>query len=169
MAWGDWVRTYAGAVRRGAAAIAGSVIAAGGSVGAAAQQLRDLFGRLPAGVANLIAGNVGRNIAGQRRQFYANGNSPLPDSLHAPKPDLPKQFRYQVVVKYASGRNAGKVAGSVIVESSDALSWYELTAKARTSINVVSRDRRSKSEMYRMPDRAPELEFELAKAWKRSA
>lgn len=167
MAWGDWVRTYAGALRRGADRIVLELLVSGLSPGQASLRLADIFVRLPPGTINLLVGNVGRNLAAQRRQFYRTGSSPLPASLHAPKPDLPQQYRYQIAVKYASGRNAGKVAGSVIVESSSPLSWYEMTAKARTSVTVISRDRRSKSELYRMPDRAPELEFELVRAWVR--
>jgi hypothetical protein len=168
MAWGDWVRTYAGALRRGAQAIIGGILSAGGNPASAYARLSALFPRLGGSLINLIVGNVTRQAGAALRVFESQGTQTLPDWLHQARADLPQLYRYNVLVTYTDPRTGRQLRTTSVIESGEALSWFEITGRAQRSILERQRDRRARYQGDPILNQTRAPVFLLRASYKRS-
>lgn len=132
MAWGDWVRTYVGAVRRGALDIAQNVLSTGRGAAAAAAELRARFGRLGAGIINLLIGNVGRRRDAVIRRYQRAGSENLPLYEYEIQPDMPSAYRYLVLVTQTHPVTGAKIPMSHWIDSKLPMTFTQLTERATT-------------------------------------
>lgn len=164
MARGDFVRTSVGAIRQGARSIVSSILAAGGSVSAAAQALLAAFPSLPGRVAGGLATGGSRTFAAAQRRFEAGTQQNLPIQNHEPIQGLLAPFRYLVLADYTlpSGRGAQI---SHWIESAVPLTFEQLRSQAEAQDALFRpREKSDSPRGQRIPENTPEPSFTLVRA-----
>jgi hypothetical protein len=151
MAAGDYVKTYAGAIRSavggGAAAIVRGELAAGRSLSSATEALTAAFPSLSGRIAALIAGNVSRQTSAEQRQFVSGVLPLMPAASFEPVQNLLAPVRYLAVATYANVLTGQRATVSHWIESGTPLTFAEIAAKARAKIDILSRTPRSGSDL----------------------
>ncbi len=107
MAWGQYVKTYAGALSKSGAQIAAGILSSGGSVQQAAAALTTYFPSLSGSLAALLAINTSRGVYGSAAELTGTAPPPLGGVGTTPVANLPVAIRYLVIATYtdpATGR-----------------------------------------------------------------